>query len=158
MKFKYVSRNPFRDFVRNLRRIATSTEDAEEKCKLYRTLYADMKQKLRATSQLLNNQTAFSQRCRHWNERDSNTIQLVSNLHNPWLRLKREFEQAVKYLTHTIKIEPNNVDAIYNLAVCQDKLNQKKKALQLYKKVLELDKEHTEARSNLAILQKALKK
>ena len=95
MKFKYVSRNPFRDFVRNLRRIATSTEDAEEKCKLYRTLYADMKQKLRATSQLLNNQTAFSQRCRHWNERDSNTIQLVSNLHNPWLRLKREFEQAV---------------------------------------------------------------
>ena len=95
MIFKYVSRNPYRNLVRNLRRIATSTEDAEEKSKLYRTLYAEMKDKLRATSNLLNNQTASSQRCKHWNQRDSNTIQLVSNLQNPWLRLKREFEQAV---------------------------------------------------------------
>tara|TARA_A100001015_G_C14837776_1_gene651188 strand:+ start:23 stop:403 length:381 start_codon:yes stop_codon:yes gene_type:complete len=95
MKFKYVSRNPFRDFARNLRRIATSTENSEEKCKLYRTLYAEIKSKLRASTALLNNQTAFSYRCRHWNERDSNKIQLVSNLQNPWLALKREFEQAV---------------------------------------------------------------
>ena len=102
MKFKYVSRNPFRDFARNLRRIATSTENVEEKCNLYRTLYVELKNKLRASSSLLNNQSAFSHRCRHWNERESNNIQLVSNLHNPWLRLKREFEQAVAFSDNSL--------------------------------------------------------
>ena len=60
MKFKFVSRNAFRDLARNLRRIVISKANAEEKDEQFRRLYEQLKPQLRENTRLLNNQTAFS--------------------------------------------------------------------------------------------------
>tara|TARA_Y100000114_G_C11556128_1_gene229575 strand:+ start:68 stop:451 length:384 start_codon:yes stop_codon:yes gene_type:complete len=96
MKFKFVSRNAFRDLARNLRRIVISKANAEEKDEQFRRLYEQLKPQLRENTRLLNNQTAFSSRCQHWNQLDSRLYKPVKNVKNPWLTLKREFEQALK--------------------------------------------------------------
>ena len=62
MKFKFVSRNAFRDLARNLRRIVISKANAEEKDEQFRRLYEQLKPQLRENTRLLNNQTAFSSR------------------------------------------------------------------------------------------------
>ena len=84
MRFKMASRNPFRDFVRNLRRISISKYTDEEKDNLFHELWYNLSPKL-------------SERCEHWNYRELNveSIVPVSNLKNPYLRLKREFETAM---------------------------------------------------------------
>ena len=96
MKFKFVSRNAFRDLARNLRRIVISKANAEEKDEQFRRLYEQLKPQLRENTRLLNNQTAFSSSCQHWNQLDSRLYKPVKNAKNPWLTLKREFEQALK--------------------------------------------------------------
>ena len=47
MKFKFVSRNAFRDLARNLRRISISKANAEEKDEQFRRLYEQLKPQLR---------------------------------------------------------------------------------------------------------------
>ena len=97
MRFKMASRNPFRDFVRNLRRISISDYTVEEKHNLFHELWNNLSPKLSETELYLNSSPAYSSRCEHWNYRELN-IQSnvpVSNLKNPYLRLKREFETAM---------------------------------------------------------------
>ena len=96
MKFKFVSRNAFRDLARNLRRIVISKANAEEKDEQFRRLYEQLKPQLRENTRLLNNQTAFSSRCQHWNQLDSRLYKPVRNAKNPWLTLKQEFEQELQ--------------------------------------------------------------
>ena len=95
MKFKFVSRNPYRDLARNLRRIAVSNAEDSEKAEAFRKLHEVLKPLLKENTRFLNNQSAFSSRCQHWNQRSSYTSQPVKNLNNPWLVLKREFQRAV---------------------------------------------------------------
>ena len=98
MKFKFISRNAYRDLARNLRRICISTDTAEEKDAQFRKLYESLKINLQENSKWLNNQTAFSPRCKHWNQLDKGLNKPVTNMKNPWLRLKRQFENAVNTL------------------------------------------------------------
>ena len=97
MRFKMASRNPFRDFVRNLRRISISDHTDEEKHILFHELWYNLSPKLSETELYLNSSPAYSSRCEHWNYRELNvqSIVPVSNLKNPYLRLKREFETAM---------------------------------------------------------------
>ena len=97
MRFKMASRNPFRDFVRNLRRISISDYTVEEKHNLFHELWNNLSPKLSETELYLNSSPAYSLRCEHWNYRELNvqSIVPVSNLKNPYLRLKREFETAM---------------------------------------------------------------
>jgi len=99
MRFKMASRNPFRDFVRNLRRISISDYTDEEKHNLFYELWNNLSPKLSETELYLNSSPAYSSRCEHWNYRELNvqSIVPVSNLKNPYLRLKREFETAMAY-------------------------------------------------------------
>ena len=97
MRFKMASRNPFRDFVRNLRRISISKYTDEEKDDLFHELWYNLSPKLSETELYLNSSPAYSSRCEHWNYREFNvqSIVPVSNVKNPYLRLKREFETAM---------------------------------------------------------------
>ena len=97
MRFKMASRNPIRDFVRNLRRISISKYTDEEKQNLFHELWDNLSTKLSETELYLNSSPAYSSRCEHWNYRELNvqSIVPVSNLKNPYLRLKREFETAM---------------------------------------------------------------
>ena len=97
MRFKMASRNPFRDFVRNLRRISISDYTVEEMHNLFHELWNNLSPKLSETELYLNSSPAYSSRCEHWNYRELNiqSIVPVSNLKNPYLRLKREFETAM---------------------------------------------------------------
>lgn len=95
MFFKLTNRNAYRDFVRNARRIALSTDSYQTKFEAYRELYKLLAPRLLENERLLNSQTAFSQRCEHWNQRELSSIRPVTNMSNPWLRFKREFEQAM---------------------------------------------------------------
>ena len=97
MRFKMASRNPFRDFVRNLRRISISDYTVEEKHNLFHELWNNLSPKLSETELYLNSSPAYSSRCEHWNYRELNvqSIVPVSNLKNPYLRIKREFETAM---------------------------------------------------------------
>ena len=97
MRFKMASRNPFRDFVRNLRRISISDHTDEEKHNLFHELWYNLSPKLSETELYLNSSPAYSSRCEHWNYRDLDihSIVPVCNLKNPYLRLKREFETAM---------------------------------------------------------------
>ena len=97
MRFKMASRNPFRDFVRNLRRISISDHTDEEKHNLFHELWYNLSPKLSETELFLNSSPAYSSRCEHWNyhDLDIQSIVPVSNLKNPYLRLKREFETAM---------------------------------------------------------------
>ena len=97
MRFKMASRNPFRDFVRNLRRISISDYTVEEKYNLFHELWNNLSPKLSEPEHYLNSSPAYSSRCEHRNYRDLDvqSIVPVSNLKNPYLRLKREFETAM---------------------------------------------------------------
>lgn len=97
MRFKMASKNPFRDFVRNLRRISISDKTNEEKSKLYIDLWNQLSPKLSETELYLNSSPAFSTRCDFWNYRelDVQSIVPVTNMKNPYLIIKREFEDAL---------------------------------------------------------------
>jgi hypothetical protein len=95
MFFKLTNRNAYRDFVRNARRIATSSSNYQTKFEGYRELYKLLAPRMLENERLLNASPAFSQRCEHWNQRDITTIRAVTTNRNPWLAFKREFEEAL---------------------------------------------------------------
>lgn len=97
MRFKMTSKNPFRNFVRNLRRITISDLSETEKNTLYHDLWNELSSKLLENERYLNYSPAFSSRCEHWNYLENNvdSIKPVSNLKNPYLRFKHEFVHAI---------------------------------------------------------------
>ena len=97
MRFKMTSKNPFRNFARNLRRITIADITAEEKDTLYHDLWCEISPKLSETERYLNSSPAYSSRCDHWNQINStlDSIVPVSNIKNPYLRLKQEFRDAM---------------------------------------------------------------
>lgn len=102
MFFK-LTKNAFRDLLLNSKKIATMDLKEEEKLQNYNELYKLLKSKLVENERNLNSQTAFSKRAEHWNQRDLSSIRPVTNMKNPWLRFKREFEHALS-LENTLAI------------------------------------------------------
>lgn len=95
MLFKISARNPYRDLVRNVRRIAISDMGETDKLDSYKELYKLLAFKLKENQRFLNSHAAFAQRCAHWNQRYVYSIKPVHNMKNPWLQFKREFEYAI---------------------------------------------------------------
>ena len=97
MRFKMTSKNPFRNFVKNLRRITISDITDEEKDTLYHDLWCEISPKLSETERYLNSSPAYSSRCDHWNQikLTPDSIVQVSNMKNPYLKLKQEFTDAM---------------------------------------------------------------
>ena len=97
MFFKLTAKNAYRDLVRNARRIVLSELSDSEKSEAFTKLYSMLQSKLHENEHSLNSEAAFAARCQHWNERtDVRSIRPVVNMRNPWLRFKREFEQAMQ--------------------------------------------------------------
>jgi len=95
MYFKLVSKNGYRDLVRNARRISIADIDEQSKREAFQELYTTLKPRLGETTRMLNAQPAYARRCDHWNQRDIADIQPVKCSRNPWLRFKREFVNAM---------------------------------------------------------------
>lgn len=95
MLFKISSKNPFRDFVRNARRIAVSEDSAYKKAENYKELWNFISNKLLENERYLNTSPAFAERCQHWNQLDIRSIKRVTNDKNPWLQFKREYAAAI---------------------------------------------------------------
>ncbi len=95
MYFKLVSKNGYRDLVRNARRICISQLSEEEKSAAFVELYEILKDKLFESTRSLNVEAAYADRCIHWNQRDIDQIKPVTTTRNPWLCFKREFEQSL---------------------------------------------------------------
>ena len=95
MYFKLVSKNGYRDLVRNARRISISQLSDSEKREAYQELYEVLKPRLGEMTHLLNAEAAYAQRITHWNERDVAVLKPVKTVRNPWLRFKREFVKAI---------------------------------------------------------------
>ena len=96
MFFKLASKNAYRDFVRNARRISISQLSDSEKSEAFKELYTLLKPRLGETSRTLNVEAAYAKRCVHWNQRDLAEIKPVRNARNPWLNFKREFVSALQ--------------------------------------------------------------
>jgi hypothetical protein len=96
MFFKLTNRNAYRDFVRNARRIALSSDSYHKKFEDYKQLYNLLAPRMLENERLLNSNPAFSQRCEYWNVREFSSIRPVKNERNPWLAFKREFESAMQ--------------------------------------------------------------
>jgi hypothetical protein len=99
MYFKLVSKNAYRDLVRNARRISIADISETEKREAFKELYTLLKPGLGETTQQLNAQPAYAKRCEHWNSSTMPTIKPVKTLNNPWLRFKREFVDAMDATT-----------------------------------------------------------
>jgi len=97
MRFKMTSKNPFRNFVRNLRRITISNITDEEKITLYHDLWSELNLKLSETERYLTSSPAYSSRCDHWNyyNHKVDSIIPITNIKNPYLQIKREFIDAI---------------------------------------------------------------
>ena len=95
MYFKLVSKNGYRDLVRNARRISISELSDSEKSEAFRELYETLKPRLGETTRTLNAEAAYAPRCTHWNQRDLADLKPVKTTRNPWLSFKREFVNAM---------------------------------------------------------------
>jgi len=105
MYFKLVSKNGYRDLVRNARRISISELSEAEKREAYQELFNTLKPRLGETTRTLNAEAAYAKRCTHWNTREMADIQPVKTLRNPWLRFKREFVNAIDARNPTREIQ-----------------------------------------------------
>lgn len=64
-----------------------------------------------------------------------------------------EYEASCRDFKKAIKIQPENIDYLFNLALCQDKLSNSERAEALFIRVLESDPGHSGAYFNLGNLQ-----
>lgn len=96
MYFKLVSKNAYRDLVRNARRISISELSDSEKSEAFQELFTLLEKRLDESTRSLNVEAAYAQRCQHWNQRDIAQLQPVKSCRNPWLNFKREFVLALR--------------------------------------------------------------
>ena len=96
MYFKLVSKNAYRDLVRNARRISISELSDSEKREAFQELFNLLEKRLDESTRSLNTEAAYASRCQHWNQRDIAVLKPVDNCRNPWLQFKREFVLALR--------------------------------------------------------------
>lgn len=68
------------------------------------------------------------------------------------------FQASIEFLSQAIRLNPKFVDAIYNLGVALENIEDYARAAQMYKKVLSLEADHLEAKSNLRNLRQFLQR
>lgn len=105
MHFKLVSKNAYRDLVRNCRRISISELSDSEKSEAFQELYEVLKARLGETTRTLNAEAAYADRVTHWNQRDVAVLKPVKTDRNPWLRFKREFVSCLHAKDATKRVE-----------------------------------------------------
>jgi len=123
MFFKFTNRNPYRDLLRNARRVAVAEVSDDEKIAAYSELHRLIYPRLLENERYLNSQTAFSKRVEHWNQRDIAAIRPVRNERNPWLRFKREFEQALQNESTALRAISVALAWFYNETTNDDWIN-----------------------------------
>jgi len=96
MYFKLVSKNAYRDLVRNARLISISELSDSEKREAFQDLFQLLEKRLDESTRSLNAEAAYASRCQHWNQRDVAVLKPVDNCRNPWLNFKREFVLALR--------------------------------------------------------------
>ena len=95
MFFKLTNRNPYRDLVRNARRIVTAKISDKEKAVELRSLHGLLSNKLKENETQLNQHPAFSKSIQFWNNVDVSSIKPVTTRKNPWLNFKRSLEASL---------------------------------------------------------------
>lgn len=61
----------------------------------------------------------------------------------------QKYKEAIKILKNGIKVFPDDVDIVYNLAILYESVNELDKAREFFKKVLKLDKNNEDAKKHL---------
>ncbi|MCK4480386.1 MAG: tetratricopeptide repeat protein, partial [Candidatus Lokiarchaeota archaeon] len=72
-----------------------------------------------------------------------NVADVQNNLGNLFLII-RNLEKAQRYLNKAFKIDPTNIETLYNIACLESLKNNQVKALELLTKVIEFDKRYLE--------------
>ena len=65
----------------------------------------------------------------------------------------KKYDKAIELFSDINKIDKNNQDAYYNIALCYEYLDNKVRAYEYYKKLLEINPQHLGAKNNIDILQ-----
>ena len=63
-----------------------------------------------------------------------------------------EYAQSIEQFNKVLEVIPNNADTLYNLALAYDLVGDAERAIKFYKKALDCDKKHKEARHNIELL------
>lgn len=63
-----------------------------------------------------------------------------------------EYAKSIEHFSEVLKYIPNDADTIYNLALAYEMVGDYERAIKFYKKALEVDKNHKEARHNIELL------
>ena len=82
---------------------------------------------------------------------ERNNIDLLNKIGVSFFYLK-EFEEAKNCLEYALKINESHIKTIYNLALTYEQLNESEKAIELYKKVLDIEPKHFAALASIGIL------
>ena len=69
---------------------------------------------------------------------------------------KKDVVTALKYLTNAVKLDPDNEDYIYHLALVYELAGEIKSAIASYNKVLKINSNHVEANKNLQMLNNSI--
>lgn len=63
-----------------------------------------------------------------------------------------EYAKSIEHFSEVLKYLPNDADTIYNLALAYELVGDIERAIKYYKRALEVDKHHKEARHNIELL------
>ena len=63
-----------------------------------------------------------------------------------------EYAQSIEQFNNVLKYIPDNADTLYNLALAYDLVGDVERAIKFYKKAIDADKNHKEAKHNLELL------
>ncbi len=62
--------------------------------------------------------------------------------------LTGDYDEAEKFLKQALKQEPNNIEALFNMGLLCEITHRQFEALRYFKKVLEIEPEHAEAKQH----------
>jgi len=81
----------------------------------------------------------------------SSKKELIENLEEvgKFYFLSNKYKEAIKEFEKIIKLDPQNVDAYYNLGLCYESLNEFDLARQMYQRVLSIDPNYKLAKEHL---------
>uniref|UniRef100_A0A7C3N5P9 Tetratricopeptide repeat protein n=1 Tax=candidate division WOR-3 bacterium TaxID=2052148 RepID=A0A7C3N5P9_UNCW3 len=61
----------------------------------------------------------------------------------------QKFKKAIKIFEKGLSMFPNDIDIYYNLGIVYESINEIEKAKECFKKVLEIDRDNTDAKKHL---------
>ena len=82
---------------------------------------------------------------------ERNNIDLMNKIGVSFFYLK-EFAEAKNYLEYALKLNESHINTLYNLALTYEQLNESEKAIDSYKKVIDIEPKHFDALTSIGIL------